>query len=84
MKRITQLTLAAACTAMVSFSSVAGYPGDGDCNSWKRLLDRCETGAPGGYYGMTCAEIYYTWKDCQGDAYNNTPIAPGRENTLAQ
>lgn len=81
MKKLMQLALAAVCTCAVSFSSVAGIPGYRDCDGWLQLLNRCEANAPGPYYGMTCSEIYYTWRDCKADSRYLSSVMVGKENS---
>ena len=75
MKQLKKLCFVVLAT--VSAGSSAGIPGD--CDGWLDMLNRCEANPSGYYYGMTCAQIYYTWRDCR-DNENPWGRVVGKEN----
>ena len=64
MKKIIKVALFAIATCSVSFSSLARFPAQGDCDAWNDLLTRCEATEDKEIYGMACQEVYNEYQNC--------------------
>lgn len=64
MKNYLKITVAAACAAMISFSTLARIPPDGDCDAWWSMYQTCQANGHNFLGGFTCSELYENWCDC--------------------
>ena len=75
MKKLIKLALFAATTCVVSLSSSARIPADGDCNAWRTMYENCIANGTGYFHGMTCAQIDWEWYTCLYGPNRTTDIA---------